>query len=135
MKFAIALILTTLLVACGARTSDEEQVRALVDDMEKAAEERDTSDVVEHVADDYEDGNGFDKSRLRDFLRAWFLTHSSVELIVSIESLEFPADGVAQAVITVTNVTITDPDRVRLRVEFRRKGEEWRVSRADRISR
>ena len=135
MKFATTLIAFCFLAACGTRTSDEEQVRALVESVETAAEERDASDVLEHVADDYEDTNGFDKSQLQDFLRAYFLAHPKIELLVSIDTLEFPADGVAQAVITVTNVTITDPDRVRLRVEFRRKDGDWRVIRADRQAR
>ena len=32
-----------------------------------------------------------------------------LELAVNIESLEFPVDGLAQAVITVTTVELTDP--------------------------
>jgi hypothetical protein len=133
MKFATALIAVCLLVACGARSSDEEQVREVFASAEIAAENRDASDVLEFVADDYEDSNGFDKSRLRDFLRAYFLAHPKIELIVDIETLEFPADGVAHSQLTVTSLSLNDPDRQRLRVELRRQDGEWRVSRADRM--
>ena len=71
-----------------------------------AAEERDASDVLAFVADDYEDANGFDKSALQNFLRGWLLAHPKVELLVNVESLEFPADGLAQADISVTSVSL-----------------------------
>jgi len=135
MKFATCLIAICLLAACGARTSDEDQVRALVDGAEIAAEERDASDVLEFVADDYEDSNGFDKAQLQSFLRAWFLAHPKVELMVSIDSLEFPVDGLARAGITVTSVDLANPERAKLKVELRRRDGEWRVTRADRVGR
>ena len=132
MKFLTALTLVTLLAACGTRSSDEEQVRAVVEEMEKAAEARDTSDVLEHIAANYTDAQGFDRAQLQQFLRGYFLAHPKLELLVSIDSLEFPAEGLAQAEITVTSVAL-DADRARLNVEFRREGSAWQVSRADRL--
>lgn len=130
------LVMTTmLLAACGAKSSDEQQVHALFDSVEAAAESRDASDVLEHVADDYADSGGFDKARLRDLLRGYFLAHPKLELIVNVESLEFPVDGLAQAVITVATVELGDPDLQRLKVELRRADGEWRVARADRVAR
>ncbi len=132
MKFLTALTLVTLLAACGTRSSDEEQVRAVVEEMEKAAEARDTSDVLEHIAANYTDAQGFDRAQLQQFLRGYFLAHPKLELLVTIDSLEFPAEGLAQAEITVTSVAL-DADRARFRVEFRREGSAWQVSRADRL--
>jgi hypothetical protein len=135
MKFATALIATLLLAACGTKSSDEEKVRALIDEVETAAESRDASDVLEHVTEDYSDSSGLDKRELTNFLRGYFLSHPKLELIVNIESLEFPVDGLAQAVVTVANVELGDPGMERLKVEFRREGGEWRVARADRVQR
>ena len=139
MKFLSLFVAVTTTVislsACGARSSDEQQVRELVTRVENAAEDRDASDVLEHVADDYQDANGFDRQQLQNFLRGWFLAHPKVELMVSIEELTFPADGLAQAEIAVTSLSLNDPERVRLKVEFRRIAGEWRVSRADRLER
>jgi hypothetical protein len=139
MKFSTnaspIFLVTILLAACGAKSSDEEQVRALIDEVEAAAEARDTSDVLEHVALDYADSSGLDKTQLRNSLLGYFLAHPKLEVAVNIESLEFPVDGLAQAVITVTTVELTDPDRQRLKVEFRRSDDGWQVARADRISR
>jgi len=139
MKFSsnasLIFIAAILLAACGAKSSDEEQVRALIASLETAAEARDASDVLEHVADDYSDSSGLDKPELQNFLRGYFLSHPKLELLVNIESLEFPVDGLAQAVITVATVELGDPGMRRLKVEFRRAGGQWRVSRADRLDR
>jgi len=133
MKFLTTFIASALLIACAARSSDEQQLRELIDDMETAAEARDASDVLDLVADDYEDAQGFDRAQLRNFLRGYFLAHPKIELLVDIESLEFPADGLAQAEITVTSLALDDPDHARLKVEFRREGSDWKVRRADRV--
>ena len=139
MKFSpnasLILLATILLAACGAKTSDEQQVRALIDEVETAAEARDTSDVLEHVSDDFADSGGLDKTQLQDFLRGYFLAHPKLELAVNIESLEFPVDGLAQAVVSVTTVELTDPNLQRLKVEFRRTGSAWQVARAERLRR
>lgn len=137
MKFLSLFVAVTCAVislsACGAHPSDDQQVRELVTSVENAAEERDTRHVLEHVADDYQDANGFDKPQLQNFLRGWFLAHPRVQLMVGIDELTFPADGLAQAEISVTSMSLSDPERVRLKVEFRRSGGEWRVNRADRL--
>lgn len=134
-KVSLIFLAAIFLAACGAKSSDEQKLRALVDAVETSAEARDASDVLEHVADNYADSNGFDKTQLRNFLRGYFLAHPRIELLVNIESLEFPVDGLAQAVISVATVELTDPDMQRLKVEFRRSGDEWQVVRADRVVR
>ena len=139
MKFSRSaspiLLATIFLAACGTTTSDEQQVRALIDEVETAAEARDTSDVLEHVSETYADSGGLDKTQLQDFLRGYFLAHPKLELVVNIESLQFPVDGLAQAVVSVTTVELTDPNRQQLKVEFRRSEGAWQVARADRLVR
>ena len=139
MKFSanasLIFVATILLAACGAKSSDEEQVRAVIDAVETAAEARDASDVLEHVADNYADSSGFDKTQLQNFLRGYFLAHPKLELLVNVESLEFPVDGLAQAVVSIATVELTDPDMQRLKVEFRRRDSGWQVVRADRVVR
>jgi hypothetical protein len=128
------MLAASLLFACGAKPGDDEQLRTLISAVETAAEERDTSDVLTHVADSYADSAGFDKMQLQNFLRGYFLAHPTLELMVNIESLEFPVDGLAQAVVTVATVELTDPDLTRLKVEFRRQENGWKVVRADRAA-
>jgi hypothetical protein len=61
-----------------------------------------------------------------------------LELIVDIESIEFPADGLAQARVKVRGLDTSRLDfgeSVALDVELRRAGGDWRVARADRTRR
>ena len=139
MKFSanasLIFVATILVAGCGAKSSDEEQLRAVINAVETAAEARDSSDVLEHVADNYADSSGFDKTQLKNFLRGYFLAHPKLELLVNVESLEFPVDGLAQAVVSIATVELTDPDMQRLKVEFRRGEGGWQVVRADRVGR
>ena len=138
MKFLPVLILATLLASCAERSSDEQQVRELIANAEKAAEARDTSDVLALVADNYTDAQGRDRARLRGALAAFFAMHPKLELLVDIESIEFPADGLAQARVTVRGLDTSRFDlgeSVALDVELRHAGGKWRVARADRAER
>ena len=125
MKFLTLCVAVIFIVGCETRSSDEEQVRALLAAAEIAAESRDASDVLEAVAADYSDSEGLDRAQLQNFLRGYFLSHPSIELLMSIQELEFPVEGLARARIGITVLP--------LRVEFRKVGGEWRVARADRI--
>ena len=133
MKHLTMLIASAVLASCGARSSDEERVREVVAAMETAAEARDASDVLEHVAENYQDAQGLDRAQLTNFLRGYFLAHPKIELLVDIESLEFPADGLAQAEISVTRLALDDADHERFKVEFRRDESDWQLIRADRL--
>jgi hypothetical protein len=136
--FAASFIAAIFLGSCGSKSSDEQQVRELFASVEQAAESRDTSDVLEFVADDYSDAQGFDKSQLQTFLRGYFLSHPKIEVLVNIESLEFPAQGLAQARVSVRSVPLGElstGDAVTLDVELRKPGGTWRVVRADRATR
>jgi hypothetical protein len=130
MKFLLVLFTTILLAACGARASDEEKIHAVIDAVEAAAEARDSSDVLEHIARDYSDSRGFDQAQLQNFLRGYFLANPRIELLVSVDDLEIPVPGLARARVTVTSVLAGD--REALDVEFRQEDGTWRVARADR---
>ena len=137
MKFSsnasLIFIATIFLAACAAKSSDETQVRELIASAEAAAEARDTSDVIELVADDYSDAQGLDRQSLQNFLRAYFLAHPKIELLVSIDKLEFPVPGLTQAEVSVATVGVGDANLQHLKVELRKSGDDWRVSRADRV--
>lgn len=132
MKFPrILLVAIPLLSSCADRGSDDQQVRDVIAKMEAAAEARDTSDVLDHVAASYADASGNDKPRLQDFLRGYFLVNPTIEVIVDIESLEFPVAGLAQGRIDLT--VLPAGDRASFAVELRRQDDAWQVVRADRV--
>lgn len=135
MRLLFLLLTVALLSACVPRSSDEEQIRKLIDSVEQAAEARNTSAVLAFVASDYRDAQGFDKARLQNFLRGYFYLHEKVELVVLLGEFDFPSEGKATVEVTVARIELTDPERVRLQVEFRREGSKWQVTRADRVER
>ncbi|MDF3022350.1 MAG: exoribonuclease [Steroidobacteraceae bacterium] len=131
MKFVSLCVAVIFLAACGSRSSDEEQVRALLDAAEAAAEARDTSDVLEVIASDYSDSQGFDRAQLQGFLRAYFLANPRVEILLTVQDLEFPVEGLGRARVGITSLPAGD--RATVQVEFRKEGTRWLVSRADRV--
>ena len=131
MKFLAVLLTIFALSGCGARSSDEQQVRELIDGAEAAAEARDAGDVLAFVASDYSDSSGFDKTQLQNFLRGYFLVNPKIELLVSISELEFPVAGLGRARVGVTSLPAGD--RATVQVEFRKQAGTWRVVRADRV--
>jgi hypothetical protein len=135
MKFSSVLILSLALVACSSATSDEEQVRELFASAEQAAEERDVGDVLELVDAQYADAQGNTRDSLALFLRGYFAAHPKLELVVSVDDLQFPVDGLARARVKVRGLELDRfnfGEAVQLTVELRREGAEWRVVRADR---
>src|SRR4051812_460889 len=136
MKFCAALILSCALCACSSSTSDEQKVRELIVAAENAAEARDVSDVLELVSPEYADADGNSRASLATFLRAFFALHPKFELVTSVESLEFPVDGLARARVTVRGLQLDRfslGESVTLDVELRRADGEWLVVRADRV--
>ena len=129
MKFLTLSVAVIFLAACGTRGSDDEQVRALIKAVEVAAEDRDASDVLVHVGAQYTDERG-DKAQLQNTLRGYFLAYPRIELLVDIESLEFPVPELAQAVIDITSLPAGH--HAKLEVEFRKSDGKWLAVRADR---
>jgi hypothetical protein len=136
MKISPVLILLCALLACSSATSDEDAVRSLIARAEEAAEARDVGDVLAFVGDDYADRQGNTRDSLRLFLHGYFAAHPRLELVTSIDDLQFPADGLARARVSVRGLSLDRFDlggSVVLDVELRRHDAEWRVVRADRV--
>lgn len=130
------LVLFTLLSSCAPRSTDEEQIRELIAAGEAAAKARDTKAALACVADDYGDSNGLNKAQLGNFLRGYFFTRAKGDLLVTLGEFEFPSTDLARVDATVTLVSLRDPDRARLQLEFRRQGSgKWLVGRVERLDR
>src|SRR5688500_3173732 len=135
--FWVALAL--LLTACSDRASPEQEVRAVIDSMEVAAEARDVGDLLEHLSDNYRDAQGQDRQQAALYARGYFVTNQSVHLLTRVESLEFPAADEARVKLQVgmagrggetgsggLSADLHDFDLVLVR-----EGSEWKVSYAD----
>lgn len=135
LRLLPVLLAGVWLAACAPRSSDEDQLRALIAASEKAAKARDVNGMLAGVADDYADSMGFDKARLQNYLRGYFFTRSKAELLVTLGEFEFPSEDLARVDATATQVSLRDPDRVRLQLEFRRRDGKWLVTRIERLDR
>jgi hypothetical protein len=128
-----------LLTACSDAASPEQQVRAVIDSMEVAAEARDVGDLMEHISDNYRDAQGQDRQQAALYARGYFVSNQSLHLLTRIESLEFPAADEARVKLQVgmagrdgeagssdLSADLHDFDLVLVR-----EGSEWKVSYAD----
>src|SRR5687767_9468747 len=96
--FWVALV---LLAGCSDDGSPEEQVRAVIESMEVAAEARDVGDLMEHISVNFRDAQGQDRTEASRYARGYFVANQSVHLLTRIESLEFPAPDEARLKVQV----------------------------------
>jgi hypothetical protein len=90
-----------LLTACSDDGSPEQQVRAVIESMEVAAEARDVGDLMEHISASYRDAQGQDRTEASRYARGYFIANQSVHLLTRVESLEFPAPDEARVKLQV----------------------------------
>ncbi|MEX0733475.1 MAG: hypothetical protein WD944_03655 [Steroidobacteraceae bacterium] len=128
------------IAGCGSPGTPEDEIRALVDAAELAAEERDASALRALVADDYEDPAGRDATDIRAFLHGYLIAHQSLRLITRIDSIELEGKELARVRVTVgvlgreaeseSNWDLAgDVHRLDIRLA-RGDDEEWRAIRA-----
>jgi hypothetical protein len=98
---ALPAALAFLTAGCGESGTPESRVRDVIARAETAAEERDLSQLMDLVADSYSDRRGRDKDAVSDAMRGFFLLNQSVHLLVRVEDVQFPANDVAEARVSV----------------------------------
>lgn len=98
---SLIFIPLVLLAACSDSDSPEQQVRAVIEQMEQAAENRDVGDLAAHLSEDYRDANGMGAEEAARYARGYFIANQSIHLLTRIEELTFPTDGEARAQVLV----------------------------------
>ena len=132
-----SLVFLTLatLAACGDKDSPEQQVRAVIEQMERAAEERDVGGLKTHLSEDYRDANGMGAEEAARYARGYFIANQSIHLLTRIEELTFPTDGEARAQVLVGMMGRDAADDWDLagelrtfKIALRREDDEWKVT-------
>jgi hypothetical protein len=139
LPLALACTGLVLLAGCAAENSPEQQVRAVIESMELAAEERDVGDLLEHVSANYRDAQGQDRAEAARYARGYFVVNQSIHLLTRIESLEFPAPDEARLKLQVGMAgrgagqggANLSADLYDFDVVLVREDDEWKVSYAD----
>lgn len=125
------------LVACGDKNSPEQQVRAVIEQMEQAAENRDVGDLKAHLSEEYRDTHGMGAEAAMRYVRGYFIANQSIHLLTRIEDLTFPTDGEARAQVLVgmlgRDAAASDEwdlaaEVHTFKIALRREDDEWKVT-------
>jgi outer membrane biogenesis lipoprotein LolB len=139
LRSPISWVALALLTACSDPASPEQQVRAVIDSMETAAESRDVGDLMEHISANYRDARGQDRAEASRYARGYFIANQSVHLLTRIESLEFPSPDEARVKLQVgmagrggaPGSSSVSTDLYDFNLALIRERDEWKVSYAD----
>ena len=134
---SLTLLTLATLAACSDGGSPEQQVRAVIEQMEQAAENRDIGELASHLSADYRDANGMDAEEAGRYARGYFIANQSIHLLTRIEDLTFPTDGEARAQVLVgmlgRDAGASDQwdlaaEVHTFKIALRREDDEWKVS-------
>jgi len=132
----VFVLLIGLIVCTGcSRTSTgpEDEIRAWVDAMHAAAEDKDRREVMAGISEAYTDSRGNNRDDINDMLRAYFLRQSTISLLVNIDSIEVYADTAAKVSLTVGMAGMDNSafgfsaDAYRFELELERPGDDWQL--------
>ncbi len=139
-KYAVCVFLIVGLSSCteDAPETPEEHVRAVISAIEAGIEDRDTSDIFDHVSQNYQDHRGKDRDDLRKLAQVYLFANQNIELIVHINSIEqINSQSIAvEATVTMvgtaarTNSRLTGlrMDNQRVSGAFVLEQTEWKLS-------
>jgi hypothetical protein len=135
--WAAATLALLMFDGCARPATPEQQVRAVLDAAQRGAEERDVSAVLQLVSEQYADERSVDKDALRNLVRGYFLVNQTIHLLLRVDELTFPADGLAKARVTTAMLGrqagkdwSLAADVYEFDLELRREGSNWRLTRA-----
>ncbi|MDJ0938325.1 MAG: hypothetical protein QNJ00_01045 [Woeseiaceae bacterium] len=129
-----AVALLAIVAGCGGEQSGpEEQVRAWVDAMHEAAENKDRRTILDGIADGYADARGNSKDDIGDMLRVYFLRQGTIVLIVNIDEIEIVGGSAANVALTVGMAGTgggtlgLSADAYRFELELEADGDDWQL--------
>jgi hypothetical protein len=138
---AVLLAATALvsLAGCSDDASPEQKVRAVIEQMEVAAEQRDVGAFMEHISENYRDREGQGRSEAARYARGYFIANQSIHLLTRIETLEFPSADEARLKVKVgmagreaqAGAASLSADLHDFDVGLVREAGEWKVSYAN----
>jgi hypothetical protein len=139
MRLPLSILVLALLAGCADDTSPEQQVRSVIESMERAAEARDVGELLEHISANYRDAQGQDRAEASRYARAYFIANQSIHLLTHVESLEFPAPDEARVKVQVgmagrgaePGASGFTADLYDFDIALIREDGEWKVSYAD----
>jgi hypothetical protein len=144
MRRSVTLLIAISAIALPACSSEpgsaEAQIRALLTEMEAAAEEKELRALKTVVAEQYADELGNDRRDIVQLLTYHFLRNQSIHLLTRVAAIELPEPGRASATVYVAMAGRPIPDAAALtqlranlyHFEFSLEavGKNWQVTSA-----
>jgi hypothetical protein len=131
--------LVLALAACSGSDTPEQQVRAVIGQMESAAEDRDVGDLMAHISTSYRDEYGQGPEEASRYVRGYFIANQSIHLLTRIEKIEFPNTEEARATVLVGMASREADgsadwnlvaDLYRFEISLLRESGKWKISHA-----
>ncbi len=92
-SMVIIIALTTVGCTDQQTLSDEDKIRATLNAMEIAAEERSLSSMIEHVSSSYRDFKGNDYKEIKGLLQLQLIRNQSINIFSNIRELDVIGDS------------------------------------------
>jgi len=127
---AVALVLA--LAACH-RATEEERVRAMLDDGSRQVEHGKVAAAVDHLTDDFKDGNGADKQTVKMIVLREVLQGGGEARIYRRNEAITVESGAGQASFDALLMRGNDKSRLgtwHFVLTLRKDGGEWKISAA-----
>lgn len=130
---AAALLLVSL-IGCGDEPAGPEAaVRAWVDAMHDAAEDKDRDEIITRISPAYRDARGHDRDDIERLLRLYFLRQNKVAIVPSIDAITVFDDSAAEVSLVVAMAGTNDralgfsADAYRFELELAADGDDWEL--------
>lgn len=137
-RFASVCWLAALLACGGDPLSPEEQVRAVIEEIERAAEAGDVSAFKAAISESYQDERGFDKRDLVAYVTFHVMSHTQRRFFARVRSVEIRESGRAEVVVVaaisgrevsgIEELATLNADVYQIDLDLDDEGEgDWRV--------
>jgi hypothetical protein len=137
----ISLIFVIIITALGChKMTDQDKVKKVITDIQKAAEEKDVKKIINNLAKTYNDPQGYNYETIKGLLLGYFFQYPKISayitnLEISIENTS--AKAVFQTVLTSGNKTGSAADVIPqslgvwdFDVSLKKESNDWKVTSA-----
>lgn len=142
MRWINGLILLFVVAACSGPVSDpEQQVRDLIAHAKHAAEQRQTDELKELVAEQYRDRRGWGPLQIAALIHTVLMQHRHINLFTVIQNVDVlePSQVRAEVLVAMAGRRISSAEELsglraklwHFEIWFKLDDGEWRVVRAD----
>lgn len=132
MRVSLLIIVCAILGACGgADEGPEAALRAWVEAMELAAEDKDRRAMLDRISANYADARGNNRKAIGDTLRLYFMRQQNIAIVTTIEEITVHADSAARILLaaamagTDTSGLGLSADAYSFDLELEKTGDDW----------